>query len=156
MRKILSVFTVVFCLGFALQAKDAPAFTNSLGMKMIRIEPGSFEMGNPNARHDSWDEQPVHAVTVTKPFSMAQTEVTMEQFQQFRPGYRGSLQNEPYVTGLSWHDAVAFCEWLSKKEGKPYRLPTEAEWEYAVRAGTDTAFWSGDQPPASGKASVIP
>jgi hypothetical protein len=78
---------------------------------------------------------------------MAEEEVTIEQFREFRPEFAGDDSFAPYATGVSWNDAVAFCEWLTKKEGKPYRLPTEAEWEYACRAGTRTPFWSGARPP---------
>jgi formylglycine-generating enzyme required for sulfatase activity len=150
MDKVLSVIAVSILAGFTFHTSSAEAFTNSLGMKMIMIEPGTFEMGSPKAKADSWDEQPVHEVTISQPFYISETEVAIEQFQEFRRNYTGSLTDEPYVTGLSWHDAVAFCEWLSKKEGKPYRLPTEAEWEYAARAGTNTPFWSGDEPPEPG------
>src|SRR5579872_657617 len=65
-------------------------------------------------------------------------------FRPSRPGWEQS-KDEP-VTYISWNDAVAFCKWLSQKEGKKYRLPTEAEWEYACRAGSRTRFWNGNKP----------
>src|SRR5258708_3288191 len=85
---------------------------------------------------------------------MSATEVHVEQFRQLRPGYRGNPYYAPYASGVSWNDAVAFCEWLSRKEGKPYRLPTEAEWEFAARAGTRTPFSSGNQVPAPENANA--
>jgi formylglycine-generating enzyme required for sulfatase activity len=89
-------------------------------------------------RDDNWNERPAHQVTISQSFLMSETEVTLEQFRQFRPGFVGTPGCEPYVAGVSWSDAMAFCEWLTKKEGKPYRLPTEAEWEYAASAGKAT------------------
>jgi hypothetical protein len=124
------------------------ANTNSVGMKLIRVEAGGFLMGQQGEEKDcDWDEQPVHKVRISKPFYMSETEVTIEQFRQFRPGFKPTPGFEPYVAGLSWHEAVAFCKWLSDKERMPYRLPTEAEWEYACRAGTATAFSCGNEPP---------
>jgi formylglycine-generating enzyme required for sulfatase activity len=134
-------------------------FTNSIDMKLIRVESGTFQMGalNPTPYeslegpkylpHGDWDEHPAHKVTISQPFYMSETEVTIEQFSKFRPDYTGYEEHAPYASAVSWYDAVGFCDWLSKKEGKPYRLPTEAEWEYACRAGTQTLFSSGGVPP---------
>ena len=116
----------------------------------VEIPAGSFYMGGTGEGED-FDEAPVHKVTISRPFRMGQTEVTNAQFEAFRPehrAYRGknglSSGDDEAVTFVSYHDAVAFCEWLSKKEGKTYRLPTEAEWEYACRAGTYYDFYTGD------------
>jgi len=123
------------------------SYTNSSGMKLIRIETGTFQMGSDLPR-DHWDERPIHKVTIGKPFYMSETEVTVEQFQQFRPDFQPTAGAAPYAAGLSWYDAVQFCKWLSNKERMPYRLPTEAEWEYACRAGTTTLFSAGKEAPA--------
>ncbi|HEY1496214.1 MAG TPA: SUMF1/EgtB/PvdO family nonheme iron enzyme [Candidatus Solibacter sp.] len=144
----------------AMLAADAPRqTTNSIGIALVEIPAGDFLMGvdstpipeellkGPNgviydrpSNEGDYDEAPVHKVTITKRFLMSVTEVTAAQFQQFRPGYRANEYYAPYASGVSWNDAVAFCEWLTKKEGKLYRLPTEAEWEYAARAGKRTLF----------------
>jgi hypothetical protein len=141
--EVLAVMMVA--QAFAQSGSDPK--TNSIGMKMIPIQAGSFTMGSAT-RDDNWNERPAHQVTISEGFRMSETEVTLEQFQKFRPDFEGTPGWDPYVAGVSWQDATAFCEWLSQKEGKPYRLPTEAEWEYACRAGTATPFSSGDQPPA--------
>jgi formylglycine-generating enzyme required for sulfatase activity len=107
----------------------------------------SSKAQNPTIGSDIFNERPRHKVTITKPFYISDTEVTIDQFRKFRVEYPGYDKFAPYVSGVSWYDAVAFCQWLSKKEGKPYRLPTEAEWEYACRSGTDTAYSSGDLRP---------
>ncbi|HRZ99551.1 MAG TPA: formylglycine-generating enzyme family protein, partial [Candidatus Paceibacterota bacterium] len=120
---------------------------NSIGLKLIPVKAGHFTMGS-RAVDDNWNERPAHQVTISRGFLMSETEVTLAQYRQFRPKFAGTPGCDPYVAGVSWLDATAFCEWLSHKEGKPYRLPTEAEWEYACRAGTVTPFSSGDQPPA--------
>ena len=130
----------------------AEGFTNSVGLEMVQIKPGSFEMGSDMGRN-FWDEQPVHKVTISKEFYMSATEVTVDQFKQFKAEFVGSGDNLPYATGVSWYEATAFCEWLSKKEGKPYRLLTEAEWEYACRAGTTGMYSSGRKAPKAGQAN---
>jgi formylglycine-generating enzyme required for sulfatase activity len=137
-------------------------WVNSIGMKLVRIEPGTFRMGQDGPQADykmwahpakcddaDWDERPAHRVTITGPFYMGATEVTLAQYRQFRPDHRkGQGADDEAVTFVSWHDAVKFCEWLSAKERRTYRLPTEAEWEYACRAGTQTLFHTGDSLPA--------
>ena len=128
---------LVLCVGVvSLRAERTGSMVNSLGMKLVRIEPGSFPMGSEISR-DLWSEQPVHDVTISRPFYITETEVSVEQFRRFRKTFAGTPGFAPYVAGVSWTDAVAFAEWLSRKEGKPYRLPTEAEWEYVARAGSD-------------------
>jgi formylglycine-generating enzyme required for sulfatase activity len=141
--------------------------TNSLGMRLIRIEPGCFLMGNDQPlaeevssgrRHTArgdFDERPVHKVNITKAFYLGALEVTNAQYEQFDPAHRElrgkmgfSRDDDEAVVFVSWAEAAAFCEWLNRKEGRPYRLSTEAEWEYACRAGTTTAFHTGDTWPA--------
>jgi hypothetical protein len=142
-----------------LLASAAEPFVNSVGMRMLPIAPGKFLMGesNPTPKFQEiavyltrgdWDEHPVHEVTLTQPYFIAETEVTTEQFRQFRRDYAGNADTAPYAAGISWDEAVRFCEWLSKKDGRPYRLPTEAEWEYAARAGTTSLFHTGASLPA--------
>jgi len=133
-------------------AQASETFVNSVGMKFVRIQPGSFMMGQDKG--GDWDERPVHKVNIRKPFDISATEVTNAQYEQFDPEHRAlrgklgfSERDDEAVVFVSWHDAAAFCEWLSKKEDKPYRLPTEAEWEYACRAGTETAYHTGDTLP---------
>jgi len=148
-----------------------PDYTNTLGMKFKLIPAGKFTMGSPKEEidrciklvGDGWErdrlptEGPEHEVEITQPFYMGTTEVTVGQFRQFveEEGYRvgdgrwrypGSEQmdNHPVVF-VSWQNAVDFCNWLSEKEGKEYRLPTEAEWEYGCRAGkSGTRYCYGD------------
>lgn len=159
----LSAF-VAGCVIFAtsLQGAEPGELINSIGMKLVRIEPGSFVMGQDGPAADyrmnkhpakfddaDWDERPAHRVTISAPFRIGATEVTLNQYRQFKPGYRADKgADDDAVTGVSWNDAVEFCEWLSAKEKRAYRLPTEAEWEYACRAGTTTLFNTGDSLPA--------
>lgn len=138
----------------------APVLAEDRLPGLVRIEPGEFRMGTADAPPRSlaewaardYDESPAHPVRISKPFLMSSIEVTNAQYEQFDPDHRKKvmalegatrLDNEP-VNFVTWHEAKAYCAWLSKKEGKPYRLPTEAEWEYACRAGTTTAHHTGD------------
>lgn len=120
---------------------------------MVEIPAGSFYMGS-NGTDEDYDESPVHKVVINQPFRMGITEITNAQYETFRPEHRMvrgknglSTEDDDAVIYVSYNDAVAFCNWLSRKEGKNYRLPTEAEWEYACRAGTYTSFSTGDYLP---------
>lgn len=143
-----------------------PETANSIGMKLVRIDAGRFTMGSsgaplpdalvtkPHFRSGDFDETPAHEVRISKPFLMGVHEVTNAQYEQFDPAHkqlRGKLgfskEDDEAVVFVSWEEAVAFCRWLSRKEGRSYRLPTEAEWEYAARAGTLTPFHTGDSLP---------
>jgi len=138
-------------------------FTNSIGMKMKLIPAGEFVMGSAKTPRELCrmfnlssvlaqyfkGEQPQHRVRITKPFYLAATEVTQGQWEavmETRPWKKEDVKegSDYAATGVSWEDAQAFCEALSKKEGATYRLPTEAEWEYACRAGTTTMYSFGD------------
>jgi len=119
--------------------------TNSICIKMVKIDAGEIRMGS-NSADGQWDELPVYNVTITKPFHISATEIKLDQYSLFKPEHPEAVSYQPYATGMSWHDAIAFCKWLSQKEGKNYRLHTEAEWEFACRAGGTSEFASGSNP----------
>jgi len=157
-RRILCPLAVLAIarIGWAGEPPGGSSFVNSMGLKLVRIEPGSFMMGSPTG--GDFDERPAHKVTITRPFFLGATEVTNAQYEQFDPQHkslRGKLgfsrEDDEAVVFVSWHDAVRFCQWLSQKEGKTYRLPTEAEWEYACRTqrvpGTTTPYHTGETLP---------
>ena len=145
--------------------------TNSIRMKLVLIPPGEFDMGSTpeevaeliaegqrQKTHD-WhlsrvaSEAPRHRVQITKPFYLGLCEVTQTEYEQVmgkNPSEFASDSNRP-VERVSWNEASEFCRKLSefpaeKAAGAVYRLPTEAEWEYACRAGTTTRFDFGDDP----------
>ncbi|MBV1877027.1 MAG: SUMF1/EgtB/PvdO family nonheme iron enzyme [Pseudomonadales bacterium] len=115
---------------------------------MMLIPAGGFEMGSRDGRSS---EKPVHRVNIKQAFDLSQTEITFAEYDQFaRATQRGLPDDEGWgrenrpVINVSWHDAQAYVDWLSTETGERYRLPSEAEWEYAARAGTTTAYGWGD------------
>lgn len=124
---------------------------DSIGILLAPIPAGEFQMGSPDTDKASFEyEKPQHLVKITQPFLLSVCEITQRQYEKVmgsRPwhGQRYAWEGPGLpATYISHDDAVEFCRTLSEKEGMEYRLPTEAEWEYACRAGTTTAFSFGD------------
>jgi len=118
--------------------------------EMVVVPAGQFTMGS-NSRHKY--ENPARQVIITRPFAIGVYEVTFDEWEAcFNEGgctrmpddHKWGKGRRP-VMNITWHDTKPFVEWLSRKTGFSYRLPSEAEWEYAARAGTETAFWWGDE-----------
>jgi formylglycine-generating enzyme required for sulfatase activity len=135
--------------------KKVKVITNSIGMKLARIPAGKFTMGSPASEAERESDESAHEVTISKPFYLGVFEVTQGQYQKvmgknpsFFSAPNGGGPDHP-VDQVIYKEAVAFCSKLSglakeEEAGRVYRLPTEAEWEYACRAGTKTVFNVGD------------
>jgi formylglycine-generating enzyme required for sulfatase activity len=119
------------------------------GPEMVVVGAGSFEMGALQGSGEN-DEVPIHTVRIRKSFAVGRFEVTFGEYDQFAkatnrqfPIDQGWGRGRQPVIFVSWQDAVEYTKWLSAQTGKRYRLPTEAEWEYAARGGQGTAYWWG-------------
>ena len=145
-------------LGCQERAQSPKTITNSIGMEMVLIKHGNFIMGSPKTelgdggKHIE-DESPQHEVRISRDFYMGQTEVTQGQWKAIMgtepwKGKEHVKEDENYPASyVSWFQAGEFCKKLSEqeeKQGRKYRLPTEAEWEYACRAGSKTAYSFGE------------
>ena len=123
---------------------------NGLGMRFRLVPPGHFLMGSPPGEAGRWDGEELHAVAIPRPFYLGVGEVTQAQWRAVMGKNPSAFQNPAApVEEVTWYDAVRFLGKLCDREKVPlgrYRLPTEAEWEYACRAGTDTAYCFGDDP----------
>jgi formylglycine-generating enzyme required for sulfatase activity len=114
--------------------------------ELVMVPAGSFGMGSTRDY-----EKPLHRVSIAKSFAIGRREVTFREWDKCleeggcknRPDDRGWGRGDRPVMNVSWLDAKEFTAWMSRKTGQVYRLPTEAEWEYAARAGTETPFWWG-------------
>ena len=123
------------------------AVRNSLGMLLMPVPAGEFMMGSTATKY----EMAVHKVKITKPFLLGATEVTQGQWKAVMGTNPSFFQGDDRpVENLDWNECQEFLKKLSEKEGKTYRLPTEAEWEYACRAGTTTTYHFGDGPASLG------
>ena len=140
---------------FQKQLSDATRFCDylkdeSLGPEMVWIPAGTFKIGDLQG-DGGFDEQPVHSISI-KSFAMGKYEVTFAEYDKFAtatnrllPEDKGWGRANRPVINITWFDAVAYTDWLSKETGHTYRLPSEAEWEYACRAGTTTRYWWGNE-----------
>jgi len=142
--------------GEADAARQTLEVADGVTLGLVRIPAGEFVMGDPDGWADEW---PPHRVRIEKPFWMAACETTNAQYAAFDAMHdsryiswynkdqnrRGEPANGPEqpVIRVTWEDAMAFCRWLSEKTGRQFTLPTEAQWEYACRAGTSTPMWYG-------------
>ena len=145
MRKfvlLVAVIVVVYSMGYSEQSVPMP--------EMVVIPAGSFLMGCGEGKDCQGSEKPSHEVQVDT-FALSKYEVTFEQYDAFadatgreRPNDEGWGRGNRPVLNVYWEDAVAYAKWLSEQTGENYRLPSEAEWEYAARAGTVTRYSWGD------------
>ena len=122
------------------------------GPAMVIVPAGTFWMGSKKSEKNARDcDFPRLQVIIGHPFTIGCYPVTFEDYDRYceatgkdKPNDQGWGRGKRPVINVSWDDALAYCIWLSEQTGQPYRLPTEAEWEYAARAGTETAYWWGD------------
>jgi uncharacterized protein (TIGR02996 family) len=122
-----------------------PFWTNSIGMRFACIPPGTFLMGSPPTEKERNDDETQHRVTLTKGYFLAVYPVTQAQWQKVMGNNPSDFKGDDLpVEQVSWEDCREFCQKLSERDGKQYRLPTEAHWEYACRAGTTTPFYFGE------------
>ncbi len=153
-----SAFLCCTLVASCLLAQTPKEITNSIGMKLVLIPKGTFMMGSPESEQGRIGNENQHEVTISKDYYLGVYEVTQAQYEKvmgknpsrFQGAIVGNENTDLPVEDVSWDDAVAFCKKLSdlpeeKKAGRVYRLPTEAEWEYACRAGSKTAYSFDDE-----------
>ncbi len=141
------IITVLLALvWYVTQDSNQKTFTNSIGIEFILIPSGEFDMGSPSDEERYIDEVPVHHVKLSRAFYIGKYEVTQKQWRDVMGSSPSYFNGDDLpVEQISWNDVQDFIKKLNEKEGwNKYRLPTEAEWEYAARAGTITRYYFGD------------
>ena len=145
-------------------AGSAPPLAKDGLPRTVAVDAGTFRMGadaealpdsitqgfgvmSRRPEHGDFDEYPAHTVRISHGFKISVTQVSPSEFQQFDPNYKPNPAAAAYAAGVSWQQAMNYCAWLTKKTGQPWRLPTEAEWEYVARAGGDNIYGASGDPP---------
>ncbi len=147
-RALVSILVLLF--GSTAVGQQPKAITNSIGMKLVLIHAGSFSMGAPEEEIGRQNEETPHEVTISKSYYLGACEVTQDQYESVMGNNPSAFKGAKNpVEMVSWYDAVSFCKKLSempeeRATGREYRLPTEAEWEYACRATSSAAYSFGD------------
>lgn len=135
------------------QTKPGHTVTNSVGMRLAHLPPGTFTMGSPDSELGRISNETRRTVTFDKAFYIGVTEVTQKQWHKVMGSDPSFFKGDDLpVEHITWHEAVDFCKRLSEMEGERYRLPKETEWEYASRAGSTTAYHTGDDEEALAEA----
>jgi formylglycine-generating enzyme required for sulfatase activity len=148
LRIILISFLVALFIPISYLAADEKVFTSpTIGAKFVLIPAGTFMRGSPENEQDRSSNETQYKIKISKPFYMQTTEVTQGQWKKVmgnNPSDFKDCGDDCPVEQVSWNDAKDFIRKLNQTEGTDkYRLPTEAEWEYAARAGTTTPFYTG-------------
>jgi formylglycine-generating enzyme required for sulfatase activity len=114
--------------------------------EMIALPSGHFEMGEtPDDKFANDTERPARSVAMTRRFALGKFPVTVREYRAFAPHHAPNDDEATPVVNVTWDDARCFCDWLRARSGQPFRLPSEAEWEYACRAGSATCFSFGNE-----------
>ena len=131
----------------AIQPRSLRVWRAATGFSlMVELVAGEFIMGENDGDKFATDtERPAHPVTITNNFALSSFPVTVGEFRKFCPGHAQDEADDLPVVRVNWYEAAAFCEWLTLESGRNFRLPTEAEWEFACRAGSRTPFAPGDE-----------
>ena len=143
--RIVSLFMTLLAATAASGVEPGDVTENSIGMKLAFIPPGKFTMGSPDTEVGRVANETAQNVEFKSGFRIGVTEVTQKQWTLIMGSNSSFFKGDSRpVERITWQDAVEFCQRLSKREKKRYRLPTGAEWEYACRAGTTTVYSTGD------------
>ncbi len=157
MRQVLLCILLVCGSATSTSAQQLKQITNSIGMTLVLILPGTFTMGSPEEEFGRKPGETQHQASISNWYYLGRYEVTQGQYEEVmgnNPSKFKGAKNP--VETVSWEDAVSFCNKLSelpeeKAAGREYRLPTEAEWEYACRATSTTTYSSGDSEESLGE-----